>query len=31
MVGILSLGDVSGASDNRMSGEVLSAVSAHHH
>lgn len=31
MVGILSLGDVSGSGDNRMSGEVLSAVSAHHH
>lgn len=31
MVGILSLGDVSGSADNSMSGEVLSAVSAHHH
>lgn len=31
MVGILSLGDVSGSGDNRMAGEVLSAVSAHHH
>jgi hypothetical protein len=30
MVGMLSIGDVSHATSHEMSGEVISAVSAHH-
>lgn len=31
MIGMLSLGDVSGSGSREMSGEVLRAVSSHHH